>query len=62
MQGSGGVDYDIGAYAGRLRAILERKVATTAALLERVVTFQRHLAIEEEVSKKVEQGAMSRVL
>ncbi len=58
VQGQEGVDYDIGAYASKLRHILERKLATTKGLLKRLATFQRHLAIEEEVSKKVDASTL----
>jgi hypothetical protein len=58
VQGRDGVDYDIGDYAARLRSILERKLATTQALLERVGTFQHHLAVEEEMSSKLDASKM----
>jgi hypothetical protein len=58
VQGRNGVDYDIGEYARSLRAVLERKLAATAALLDRVKTFQRHLAVEEEVSRKVDASTL----
>ena len=62
VQASGDVDYDISAYASRLRSILERKMATTAELLQRVVKFQNHLAIEEEVSRKIDEHTMTRAM
>ncbi len=58
VQGRDGVDYEIGAYASTLRALLERKLAATRDLLSRVTTFQQHLAIEEEVSSKINAKAM----
>ena len=54
---SGEPDVDFGLYASRLRGLLETKVATAQALLERVAAFQQHLAIEEQVSAKLDASA-----
>lgn len=53
VQGRDAVDYDISAYAASLQAILEQKVKTTQALLRQLKKFREHLAIEEEVSRKM---------
>lgn len=58
VQGRESVDYDIGSYAKQLRNILEKKLHRTHALLEKVKTFQSHLALEEEVSKKVDASTL----
>jgi hypothetical protein len=50
-------DVDFGEYARRLRELLETKVATAQALLKRVEAFQLHLAIEEEVSARIDASA-----
>ncbi len=62
VQGRKGVDYDIGVYAKGLREVLERKQAMTAALLEKLDTFQAHLAIEEEMSKKIDAHTLRKML
>lgn len=53
-----GPDYDISSYATRLRYILERKRQQTEELLAQVTKFQEHLAVEEQVSAKMDAKAM----
>jgi hypothetical protein len=53
VQGRDGVDYDIALYAGQLQSLLERKMATTTALLGQVRVFRGHLAAEEQLSSTI---------
>lgn len=58
VQGRDGVDYDIGAYASQLHALLEKKLAHTAKLIQQVKRFRHHLRMEEELSNKIDPASM----
>lgn len=52
VQGNEVVDYDIDGYAAQLQDILKRKMERTQRLLAQVGSFRKHLALEDELSKK----------
>jgi hypothetical protein len=58
VQGRDVVDYDIDAYATALDDILRRKLAATQDLLDRLATFRKHLAIEDELARRHEADAI----
>lgn len=41
-----------------LQALLLKKFSTTQALLAQVVQFRRNLAVEAEISKRLQDGAL----